>query len=162
MNTTAILLFIALFACSRPETPVEPGVPDNPPEEQDTTVIHDQTDTSVVIVPQTVRYSDLIKELTSYDNLTRTPSVPYIQRQASSYDRRSVDPSKPEWYANDDGWGYERYEFAHGDTEKVIFDEQHPGVITRIWLTSFGSPKVSSDFIWMEMKSPHGRWTHII
>jgi len=83
---------------------------------------------------------ELLKELASEDAPTRFPSIPYESRQESSYDRRSVSPNTPEWFANDDGWGYVRMENNDGREEKVIFDEQHPGVISRIWLTSFGSP----------------------
>lgn len=88
-----------------------------------------------------VSYSSLLEEMVSFDSATRYPSVSYRSRQASSYDRRSVSPNEQHWCANDDGWGYERMEINSGREEKVIFDERHPGVITRIWLTSFGSPK---------------------
>lgn len=88
-----------------------------------------------------ISYSSLLEEMISFDAATRYPTIPYKSRQASSYDRRSVSPNREHWCANDDGWGYERMEFNAGREEKVIFDEHHPGVITRIWLTSFGSPK---------------------
>ena len=90
--------------------------------------------------PVEVTFRGLLEEMINDDELTRFPSEEYTQRQASSYDRRSVTPNDPStWFANDDGWGYERFENRDNRLEKVIFDEQNPGVITRIWLTSFGS-----------------------
>ncbi len=88
-----------------------------------------------------VTWRSLLEEMISFDMATRFPSIRYFSRQASSYDRRSVSPDDANWCANDDGWGYERIEVKSGREEKVIFDERHPGVISRIWLTSFGSPK---------------------
>ena len=88
-----------------------------------------------------VTWCSLLEEMLSFDKMTRFPSIRYASRQASSYDRRSVSPNEEHWCANDDGWGYERMEVKSGHEEKVIFDERHPGVISRIWLTSFGSPK---------------------
>lgn len=89
----------------------------------------------------TVTYRSLLEEMISFDAQTRFPAISYMSRQASSYDRRSVSPDAAHWCANDDGWGYERMEYRSGRQEKVIFDEKHPGVISRIWLTSFGSPQ---------------------
>jgi hypothetical protein len=53
----------------------------------------------------------------------------------TSYDRRSVIPNTPSWHANDDGSGFVRYEANNGRVEKVLFDENGPGVITRIITT---------------------------
>jgi hypothetical protein len=59
--------------------------------------------------------------------------------QQSSYDRRSVSPDRPGWFANDDGEGFIRLEEHDGRKEKVLFEDEGPGAITRIWLTTFGS-----------------------
>lgn len=40
------------------------------------------------------------------------------------------------WFANSDGGGYERLDKAGGRIEKVMFDKEGPGVVTRIWLTT--------------------------
>lgn len=93
-------------------------------------------------VPSSLKWTDFLDEMVSWDAPTRFPTVAYTCRQESSYDRRSVTPGTPEWFANDDGWGYIRMEYSSGREEKVIFDEKHPGVISRMWLTSFNSPNV--------------------
>lgn len=153
MDMMKTLLTIIIFAmaaacssCSKAETldqvPDTPGeTPSGKPEEPDETV-------------SSLEYSDLLDEMTSFDSMTRYPETVYEARQESSYDRRSVDPSMPEWFANDDGWGYIRYEYPEGRVEKVIFDEQHPGVITRMWLTSFGSPETVIRFYFDGAEEP--------
>ena len=81
----------------------------------------------------------LLEEMTSYDEMTRYPALPYRSMQQSSYDRRSVSPDRPGWFANDDGEGFIRLEEHNGRKEKVLFEDEGPGAITRIWLTTFGS-----------------------
>lgn len=136
MNVYTLFLCIslaltAIAGCSEIQAQIPPPdsvkEPDKPEVEQP--------------VEKRLRYSDFLDEMLSFDGLTRYPALEYESRQESSRDRRSTDPSDPLWFANDDGWGYERFEFPDGRTEKVIFDERHPGVITRMWLTSFGSPE---------------------
>lgn len=140
----AILLFAVVISCQGGNTP-EPDsdtgpeivVPEKPEgQEPDTPEIPDDP------VPTSLRWVDFLDELVSWDAHTRYPTVAYTCRLESSRDRRSVTPGSPEWFANDDGWGYIRMEYNSGREEKVIFDENHPGVISRIWLTSFGSPEV--------------------
>lgn len=81
----------------------------------------------------------LLKEMTSRDEMSRYPALPYRSMQQSSYDRRSVSPDRPNWFANDDGEGFIRLEERNGRKEKVLFEDKGPGAITRIWLTTFGS-----------------------
>lgn len=108
--------------------------------------------------PTLVTFKGLLEEMVSDDEMTRFPSEEYTQHQASSYDRRSVTPDDPEnWFRNDDGWGYERFENKENRLEKVIFDENNPGVITRIWLTSFGSTNTIIRFYFDGSFSP--QWT---
>lgn len=83
-----------------------------------------------------ITLSSLLREMVSYDAATRLSAVPYTCRQVSSHDRRSVAPDQPGWFANDDGFGIERIENIDGRQEKVMFDCDGPGVITRIWLTT--------------------------
>lgn len=62
--------------------------------------------------------------------------VPYYKaKQLTSYDRRSMLPDSPWWHANDDWSGYERHEVNQGRVERVLFDQEGPGVITRIITT---------------------------
>ena len=89
---------------------------------------------------------DLLDEMVSMESLCEFPSVEYQQMQISSHDRRSDNPqSKEEWFANNDGFGFIRTDTIDGRVEKVIFEENHPGVITRIWITTH-SPRSTVRF----------------
>ena len=51
---------------------------------------------------QTVSFASLFDEMINRDNLARFPSPDYTCSQASSYDRGTVAPDKPGWFANMD------------------------------------------------------------
>ena len=53
--------------------------------------------------------ASLLDEMVSYDVVTGYPAVNYRAAQVSSYDRRTVSPHEPGWFANDDGAGFERF-----------------------------------------------------
>ena len=83
-----------------------------------------------------VTMASLLDEMISYDAVTGYPAVNYRAAQVRSYDRRTVAPHEPGWFANDDGAGFERLDTIRGRVEKVLFDEKGPGAITRIWMTT--------------------------
>lgn len=78
----------------------------------------------------------LLDEMVSFEENARYPAIPYTCHQESSYDRRSVSPDRPGWFANNDGFGIIRIDTIEGRKENVLFDQSGPGVITRIWLTT--------------------------
>ena len=78
----------------------------------------------------------LLDEMVSVEELSRFPDPYYVCLQQSSYDRRSVSPAEPGWFANNDGFGIVRTDTIDGRFEKVMFDESGPGIITRIWITT--------------------------
>jgi len=78
-------------------------------------------------------YTDLIKRLTDLTRLTLPPSPGERTGCQSSRDRRShydaTSGTYQAWDANDDGSG-----FIRRDGERiVVFDEDGPGVIWRVW-----------------------------
>jgi hypothetical protein len=81
-----------------------------------------------------VSISSLLDEIVSFESAALYPD--YVGRQQSSYDRRSVTPGNANWFANDDGGGFIRTETNDGRTEKVLFEDNGPGAITRIWMTT--------------------------
>ena len=81
-----------------------------------------------------ITISSLLDEMVSFESAALYPD--YTCRQQSSYDRRSVSPGNANWFANDDGGGFIRTEINDGRTEKVLFEDTGPGVITRIWMTT--------------------------
>lgn len=84
----------------------------------------------------TITLESLLEEMVSAEDMARYPATSYTSRQESSYDRRSVSPTGPDWFANNDGFGIMRVDTVDGRIEKVMFDEKEPGVITRIWITT--------------------------
>ena len=81
-----------------------------------------------------ITLEDLLDEIISFDEAVYFPQ--YTCLQESSYDRRSVSPDASGWWANDDGGGSIRTDIINGRAEKVLFDQEGPGVITRIWITT--------------------------
>ena len=83
-----------------------------------------------------ITMESLLKEMTSPEEQALFPEPAYTCRQQSSYDRASVSPDAPGWFANNDGFGTVRTDTIDGRVEKVLFDQAGPGAITRIWLTT--------------------------
>jgi hypothetical protein len=89
-----------------------------------------------------ISFESLLKEMTDLERLSYLPEQPYRVLQYSSYDRRSVIPGQPEWFANSDGFGNEPVPgfeavIAEPDEEGIgtylVCDLQGPGVIQRLW-----------------------------
>ena len=95
--------------------------------------------------PVTIR--SLLQEMIDRDRLPQLPALPFIAGQASSYDRASVAPDKPGWFANQDFGMYVRTETNHGRKEHVMMDVDGPGAITRWWEGDI-VPMLSSAFTW--------------
>ena len=72
------------------------------------------------------------------DVMARYPSPEYICRQFSSYDRATVSPDKPGWFANWDRSMFIRIEENNGRKEYVMMDTDGPGAIVRFWMTFAG------------------------
>lgn len=95
-----------------------------------------------VLGGQTVSTKSLIGELTDLQQLAEFPQPGYRSVQFSSYDRRSVRPDQPGWFANDDGFGGEpvpgfmeviKKPDQQGTGEYLICDVKGPGAIVRLW-----------------------------
>jgi hypothetical protein len=83
-----------------------------------------------------VTLESLLHEMTDYAAVARWPQPEFICKQASSYDRGTVAPEKPGWFANSDQNQFIRVEANRGRTEKVMLDADGPGCIVRFWLTT--------------------------
>ena len=68
-----------------------------------------------------VSYESLLDEIVCFKTASNFPT--YTAGQESSYDRRSVAPHAPGWWANDDGFGFIRTDIISGRSEKVLFDQ---------------------------------------
>ena len=84
-----------------------------------------------------VNISSLLKEMVDREKITQFPTINYQSKQASSYNRESVSPDLPGWFADSDGVSYERVEELNGKKEWVLMEDLGPGVITKIWAVCF-------------------------
>lgn len=83
-----------------------------------------------------VNLGTLLDEMISVEEGACMPALDYKCLQSSSYDRRSVSPSQPGWFANDDGYGVVRVDTTANGLERVMLDVDGPGVVTRFWITA--------------------------
>lgn len=101
--------------------------------------------------------ASLLEEMTDLKNLSYYPQIAYTSRQASSYDRRSISPDRPGWFANGD-WGHFLDVIDRdGEIEAVMMEAPGPGAIVRIWsanpqgrlriyIDDLESPLIETDF----------------
>ena len=101
----------------------------------------------------------LLSEMIDRDGLARWPVPGYASREFTSYDRRSVAPDKPGWFANTDFSNFLRVEQNQGRKEYVMMDSDGPGAIVcmfkattdptatvRIYLDGAATPVVEENF----------------
>lgn len=86
---------------------------------------------------QVVTFGSLLKQMPDNANLAQFPHPFYQSLESSSYNRASVSPFKPGWFADSDGSGYIREDTINGKTEYVIMEHNGPGCITRMWTPYF-------------------------
>lgn len=84
-----------------------------------------------------INLTKLLHEMVDREQITRFPKTNYRTLQASSYNRESISPDKPGWFADSDGIGFIRVEENNGKKEWVIMEDEGPGVITKIWAVCF-------------------------
>ncbi|WP_293300337.1 glycoside hydrolase family 172 protein [Pedobacter sp. UBA4863] len=101
-----------------------------------------------------ITVSSLLDELISMEESALFPAIPYKTHQASSYDRAAVAPNQPNWFANNDGFGIIREEEIDGKKVRVLFDEEGPGVVTRVWVTTIANKRGVLRFYFDKETSP--------
>lgn len=86
-----------------------------------------------------VSMQSLLRKMVDRKQLVEYPeSIPYKAMQASSYNRASVSPDQPGWFADSDGVFCIRTEKNRkGETEWVLMEDKGPGAITKIWAVCF-------------------------
>ena len=89
------------------------------------------------LTAQTISLKSLLGEMADPTSLARYPQPEYQSLQASSYNRESVSPDKPGWFADSDGVSWIREEQRDGQTEYVVMEHTGPGCITRLWTPFF-------------------------
>ena len=90
------------------------------------------------LLAQPISIESLLDEMADRDRLARLPEPAYTCRQSSSYDRGTVAPEQPGWFANMDRSHFVRVEEHDGHREYVMLDETGPGAVVRVWATWHG------------------------
>jgi len=89
-----------------------------------------------------VTTGSLYEEMIDMPGLAELPDPAYKTVQFSSYDRRSILPGGPEWFANSDGFGREPvpgFEAVlsepgeDGIGQYLVADVEGPGALVRLW-----------------------------
>jgi hypothetical protein len=91
---------------------------------------------TMVLGQDSIDVGSLLKEMTSFGSMASWPYPAFVERQTSSYDRRSVATGQPGWFANGDFNQFIRKEERGGHTEYVMMDADGPGAVVRFWLTT--------------------------
>lgn len=89
--------------------------------------------------PAPVTLESLLREMVDRERLARRPDPACVCAEASSYDRATVAPDKPGWYANADRSNFLRTDVVDGRSEHVLVDLHGPGAIVRVWGTWSGA-----------------------
>ena len=84
-----------------------------------------------------ISFKTLLEELADRSAISKWPFPEFRSLQASSYNRESVAPDKPGWFADSDGVSWIREEMNNGKKEFVIMEHDGPGCITRMWTPFF-------------------------
>ncbi len=87
---------------------------------------------------QQVSFESLLLEMANRDSVAWWPEPEYRCVQASSYDRDSVAPDQPGWFANWDRSQFLRVEERDGAKEYVLMEDHGPGAVVRFWATWHG------------------------
>lgn len=87
---------------------------------------------------QEVSFASLLEEMVARDRIAQWPEPEYRCVQASSYDRDSVGPDQPGWFANWDRSQFLRVEEKEGRKEYVMMEDHGPGAVVRFWATWHG------------------------
>ena len=88
-----------------------------------------------------ITLATLLNEMVDRKEMSYFPGPCFTQKQFSSYDRDSVDPSDQKtWFANKDYSHFVREEENEGRLEKVMFEDVGAGAVTRFWLTGATDP----------------------
>ena len=86
---------------------------------------------------KSVTLVSLLNEINNRSAVTYYTEGLYTHRQFSSYNRESVEPGTPGWFANADMSHFIRVEETEGRREFVLFDATGPGAIVRWWMTFY-------------------------
>ena len=90
---------------------------------------------------KTVTVESLLQEMSDREQLSYMPGQEFKLRQASSYNRETIEPGNRAWFANADMSYFVRVEKNNNRREFVLFDQEGPGAVVRWWMTFWRAEK---------------------
>ena len=84
-----------------------------------------------------INLGTLLSEMLDRTKIAEFPAPAFVCKQASSYNRVSVKPGQPTWYATGDCSHFIRCEKVGDRREWVMLDADGPGAIVRWWATQY-------------------------
>ncbi len=88
-----------------------------------------------VSVAEPIDLGTLLEDMIDRTHIAEFPNPEFQCKQCSSYNRASIAPDKPGWFANADSSFFEGYEDIDGRREWIMMNVDGPGAIVRWWLT---------------------------
>ncbi len=77
----------------------------------------------------------LLNDVVDRKKIAEFPNPEFLCQQCSSYNRESIAPDKPGWFANADSSFFYGHQDVDGRREWIMMDVDGPGAIVRWWLT---------------------------
>jgi len=79
----------------------------------------------------------LLEEMIDRSRIAEFPEPAFVCRQASSYNRHSVTPDRPDWFTGGDFDQFYGCDLVDGHKEWIMLDVAGPGIVTRWWQTQY-------------------------
>ena len=86
-------------------------------------------------VAQHIDLGTLLEAMIDRTTIAEFPNPEFLCKQCSSYNRESIAPDKPGWFANADSSFFYGHQDVDGRREWIMLDADGPGAIVRWWLT---------------------------
>ena len=93
-------------------------------------------------LPQTsnadrIDLGSLLEQMIDRRLVAEFPEPAFVCKQASSYNRHSVTPDRPDWFTGGDFDQFYGCDLVEGRKEWIMLDVAGPGVVTRWWQTQY-------------------------
>jgi hypothetical protein len=88
-----------------------------------------------IAAAQQIDLGILLEQMIDRTRIAEFPDPEFLCKQCSSYNRESVAPDKPGWFANADSSYFYGYEDIDDRREWIMMDVDAPGAVVRWWLT---------------------------
>ncbi|UCG47016.1 MAG: DUF2961 domain-containing protein [Phycisphaerales bacterium] len=84
-----------------------------------------------------IELGSLLEQMIDRRVVAQFPEPAFVCRQASSYNRHSITPDRPDWFTGGDFDQFYGCDIMEGRKEWIMLDVPGPGVVTRWWQTQY-------------------------